>query len=82
MLLSPILAETIAGWGWSKRDVQQYLFDHARIPASQFERSCETGTAGRSGTSRFEVKAGTCLNLRRVRDPERLVPLVWAPEHT
>ena len=38
MLLSPIIAETIAGWGWSKRDLKRHLFDHARIPAHQFER--------------------------------------------
>ena len=38
MLVSPIIAETIAGWGWSKQDLQRHLFDHARITARQFER--------------------------------------------
>ena len=33
VLLSPILAETIAKAGWTKRDVKQNLFDHARISA-------------------------------------------------
>ena len=34
----PIIAETIAKAGWSKHDVKQYLFDHARMPAWEFER--------------------------------------------
>src|SRR5690349_7753273 len=38
ILLSPLIARTIAGWGWSKKDLQQYLYDHARLPAHQWER--------------------------------------------
>jgi hypothetical protein len=37
LILSPIIAKTIAASGWSRRDVKQYLFEHARIPASKFE---------------------------------------------
>jgi hypothetical protein len=37
LILSPIIAQTIAASGWSKREVKKYLFDHARIPASKFE---------------------------------------------
>ena len=36
ILLSPIIAETIAAGGWSKRDLKQALFDHARITAREF----------------------------------------------
>jgi hypothetical protein len=39
LVLSPILAETLARAGLSKQDVQRQLFQHARIPARQFERS-------------------------------------------
>ncbi|HEX6007732.1 MAG TPA: UGSC family (seleno)protein, partial [Burkholderiales bacterium] len=38
MLVSPIIAETIAGWGWSKQDLKRHLFEHARITAREFER--------------------------------------------
>jgi hypothetical protein len=38
ILLSPIIAETIAASGWSKADLRRHLFEHARIPAHQFER--------------------------------------------
>ena len=38
LVLSPIIAETIAKAGWSKLDVKRFLFEHARIPAFEFER--------------------------------------------
>ncbi len=37
LVLSPILAETIAKAGWSKQDVKRYLYDHARMPAWRVE---------------------------------------------
>ena len=82
VLLSPILAETIAGWGWSKRDVQQYLFDHARIPASLFERFMRDWNSRPVWNLASEVEAGHMPKVfAESHDPERLVPLVWAPEH-
>ncbi len=82
VLLSPILAETMAGWGWSKRDVQQYLFDHARIRASEFERFMRDWNSRPVWNLAGEVKAGHMPKVfAESEDPERLVPLVWAPEH-
>ena len=37
-MLSPILAEPMARSGYSKRDVQEYLFKRARILARKFEQ--------------------------------------------
>ena len=42
LVLSPILAETIARAGWTKGDVKRYLFDHARMPAWRVEAFTET----------------------------------------
>jgi hypothetical protein len=82
VLLSPILAETIAGWGWSKRDVQQYLFDHARIRACEFERFMRDWNSRPVWDLAGEVRAGHMPKVfAESEDPERLVPLVWAPEH-
>jgi hypothetical protein len=36
ILLSPLIARTIAGWGWSKQRLKQHFFDHARMPAHMF----------------------------------------------
>jgi hypothetical protein len=38
LVLSPILAETLARAGLRKSDVQHRLYEHARIPAWKFER--------------------------------------------
>ena len=35
LVLSPILAQTLARAGLTKQDVQRQLFEHARIPASR-----------------------------------------------
>ena len=37
ILLSPIMAETIAAGGWSKQKFKEQLFERARIPARLFE---------------------------------------------
>ena len=36
LILSPLIAETIAKSGMTKPQVQQWLFEHARMPASRF----------------------------------------------
>jgi hypothetical protein len=81
MLLSPIIAETIAGWGWSKRDLKRHLFDHARIPAHQFERILRDWTQKPTWNLADEAKAGRIPEVFHASDdPNRMVPLVWKPE--
>ncbi len=81
MLLSPIIAETIAGWGWSKRDLKRHLFDHARIPAHQFERILRDWTQKPTWNLAEEAKAGRIPKVFHASDdPNRMVPLVWKPE--
>ena len=81
MLLSPILAETIAGGGWSKQDLKRQLFERARIPASQFERILRDWTQKPVWDLKREFELG---HIPRVfcesDDPQRMVPLVWKPE--
>lgn len=80
ILLSPILAETIARAGWSKQDVQRYLFEHARIPASQFQELAHHGGLN-DKTITEQARAGQVPAMyAESDDPDRLVPLVWAPE--
>lgn len=82
VLLSPILAETIAAWGWSKGDVQQHLFEHARIRAWKFERFMRDWLKRPVWNLGEEVRTGAMpKSYAESEDPERLVPLVWAPEH-
>ena len=82
LVLSPILAETIAKAGWSKDMVRQWLFENARIPASKFEQYiAEFTNLYSGGRSIFELtqlgKANALYGLSK--DPNRLVPIVCDP---
>ena len=82
MLVSPIIAETIAGWGWSKQDLKRHVFEHARMPAREFERILRDWTQKPIWNLAEEAKAGRIPQVyRESDDPERRVPLVWEPEH-
>jgi len=81
MLLSPIIAETIAGWGWSKQDLKRHLFERARMPAHQFERILRDWTEKPTWNLAEEEKAGRIPKVfHESDDPDRMVPLVWKPE--
>ena len=81
VLLSPIIAETIAASGWSKKRLRQHLFDHARIPAHQFERILRDWTQKPTWNLAEEHGAGRIPKVfHESDDPNRLVPLVWKPE--
>ena len=79
LILSPILARTIKNSGWTKRDVKQYLFENARIPARKFEQYLGEYT-------HFIPDNRSLVDLANMRkaprafaessDPERLVPVV------
>jgi hypothetical protein len=81
ILLGPIIARTIASWGWSKEELKQYLFDHARIPAREYERILRDWTAKPIWNLEEEFRLG---RIPRVffesDDPDRMVPLVWEPD--
>ena len=84
LVLSPILAETIAGSGWSKADLQQALFERARIPAWKFEKYLGDWTnlvpGHRSLTDFVDTRKAPKM-FAESDDPDRLVPIVTKPEH-
>jgi hypothetical protein len=81
LLLSPIIAETIAGWGWSKQDLKRHLFEHARMPARQFERILRDWTQKPTWNLAGEHEAGRIPKVfHESSDPTRPVPIVWKPE--
>jgi hypothetical protein len=83
LLLSPILAETLAKGGLDKAALKQRLFELARIPARQFERYVGEWTnlvPGRPSLAAL-VKAGQIPEVfAESEDPERLVPIVCRVE--
>jgi len=83
LLLSPILAETLAKAGLDKAALKQRLFELCRIPAGQFERYIGDWTNLVPGHPTLEslVKAGVIPEVfAESDDPERLVPIVCRAE--
>jgi hypothetical protein len=83
LVLTPILARTIAASGWSKADVRRYLYEHARIPAQLFEKYISGWTNLVPGRrSLFDLAAlGKAPKVYGAsRDPGRLVPIVLRPD--
>ena len=81
LVLSPILAQTIARAGWTKDDVKRYLFDHARMPASRVEAVTEKWADFPIGSLKQQVNLGRLpQQFHESEDPDRLVPLVLEPD--
>ena len=83
LILTPILAETLARAGLGKHDVQELLFRHARIPARSFERMIGAWTNLAPGHPRLVdlVARGKAPAIfAESDDPDRLVPIVLKPE--
>ncbi len=81
ILVSPIIAETIAAGGWSKQKFREQLFAQARMPAHQFERILRDWTQKPTWNLQEEHAAGRIPKIfHESDDPERRVPLVWRPE--
>jgi hypothetical protein len=81
LILSPILAETIAKAGWSKGDVKRYLYDHARTPAWRVETMMEKWVDFRIGSLKRQVNLGRLPRaFHESDDPNRMVPIVVQPD--
>ena len=79
LVLSPILAETLARAGLSKLDVKCRLFEHARIPAWKFERyigGWTNFTPGRPTLADLARRGRAPAVFAESDDPNRLVPVV------
>jgi hypothetical protein len=79
LVLSPLLARTFSRAGWSKHDVRNALFAHARIPAWKFEKLIGEWSNLTAGQRRL-IDLATLGEVPPVfatsDDPERLVPIV------
>jgi hypothetical protein len=85
VVLSPAIAEPIVRSNWSKQDVRQYLFDHVRLPAWEFEQHLYKfveGVENPAGQLTLRVAKGELPRLfAESDDPNRMVPIVTAPDH-
>jgi hypothetical protein len=84
LVLSPIIARTIARGGVGKEALQQMLFEQARMPAAQFEKYLTGWTnliPGRRSLFDMVALGKAPKMFGASRDPARLVPIVLKPEH-
>ena len=83
LILSPIVAQTIARSGMSKADLQQQLYERARMPAQLFENYISRWTnlvPGRRSLFDLVALGKAPKAFGASRDPQRLVPVVIKPE--
>lgn len=81
LVLSPILAETLARGGWSKDDVKRYLFEHATMPAWRVEAFTEKWLDFPIGSLKQQVNLGRLpARFHESDDPDRGVPIVLDPD--
>jgi hypothetical protein len=82
LVLSPLIAETIAKT-MTKQDVQNWLFENARMPAHLFEKYLWgwTNLVPGKRTLNDWVRLGKIPKAFAGNDPNRLVPVVTKPEH-
>ena len=82
LVLSPLIAETIAKT-MTKQDVQNWLFENARMPAHLFEKYLWgwTNLVPGKRTLNDWVRLGKIPKVFAGNDPNRLVPVVTKPEH-
>lgn len=80
LILSPCIAEVIAKSGYSKKDVQIYLYEHARIPASKFEQILEWMHSNKVDLCKMVERGIAPKAFADSSDPGRMVPIVCTPE--
>ncbi len=83
LVLSPLLARTFAGAGWSKDDVRRAMFEQARIPARRFEAligAWSNLTPGRRTLVELASTGAVPSVFAASDDPDRLVPIVTSPD--
>jgi hypothetical protein len=78
LVLSPVIANTLAKGGYSKKAVQKYIYEHSKVPASEFDawlalqgiaNACDCAGMGKLPPHFCESD-----------DPQRMLPLYHAPE--
>ncbi len=82
LVLSPNLAHTFAAAGWTKPQVQEALFQQARIPAWRFEKligEWSNLTTGRRTLTDLVADHHLPAVFAQSDDPNRMVPIVTNP---
>jgi len=78
LVMSPVIARTLAGAGYSKKDVQRYIYEHSKVPAKELD--AYLSLQGIPCASVCVDKGLLPPQFAESEDPQRLLPLFHAPE--
>ncbi len=82
LVLAPMLAKQMADAGYSKKDVQEYIYENTKVSARDFDFYLGIRTATpATATACASVKAGKLpAQYCQSTDPNRMVPLFHSPD--
>jgi hypothetical protein len=78
LVLAPPIAQAFAKGGYSKSDVQKYLFEHTKVTRKEFDDVLVLQTGGVKACD--YVKQGVAQAQFCPADPQALVPLYFKPD--
>jgi hypothetical protein len=78
LALSPVLARTLASGGYTKKGIQEYIYEHARVPAKEFD--AWLAFQGIPNVCECVSRGLLPAHFRESDDPQRMLPLFHAPE--
>jgi hypothetical protein len=78
LVLSPVIAKTLAEGGYSKRAIQRYIYEHSRVPAREFDHWL--ALQGLPNACECIGKGLLPAHFCESDDPQRMLPLFHAPE--
>ena len=82
LIISPAVAKVLAESGWTKQDVQNYLFKHSKVSArALYKHAWHIGFSETQFDLEMLVKSGIISDAYvQSEDPDRLVPVFIKPE--
>ena len=80
IVISPGVARFIAKEGITKKDIQQYLYDHTMVSVKSMERLAHHGGLTSFNVSKLVADGIAPKEYAITNDPERLVPVFLRPE--
>jgi len=79
LCISPLIASILAKAGYSKSDIRQYIYDNARVTASEFDR--ELAGLWQGYTACMAVEQGKLPECFCISDdPDRMLPVLHSPD--
>ena len=78
LVMSPVIARTLAGAGYSKRDVQRYIYECSMVPATELDSYM--ALQGIPCAAECVAQGLLPPHFAKSSDPQRMLPLFHAPE--